>query len=1148
MTRASRFLLVAALLAFAVPADAWPPDPSVTDLSDPATWPNDPSYNGQWWLWSFIPADVKARMSDAGNDDQIPLGAGFHADRAWQISPGDRRIIVATLDSGFYWGEPDIVNQMYLNRGELPPPEEACRTAAFDPADPWDANGDGVFNIQDYSQQSGHETPTTPCDSRVSDVNGNQMLDPEDLILTFSDGTDADGNGYIDDICGWDFFEDDNNPYDQTRFGHGNAQIHHATAEGDNGRDRIGVCPMCMAMPLRVGDSFVTDSNHFAEALVYAVDNGASAVAEALGTLTNSSFSHAAIDYAWSQGVAIAASAADENSYHHNMPGTSNHTIYVHPVRYDAGDMSEARSFLAFDSCSNYGAQLQISVPSPGCSSGSTAQLGGIIGLLQSAALKVDLPAPRAFTTDPKGVRRLSAEEVRQLLIGTVDDIDIAKSQGPNADPNLYESLPGWDQRFAYGRANVRRAMDAIVAGRIPPEVDVEEPLWFQVLYPDRMPTVDLKGRITWREDRYQSADVVVEWAGGVEPADSEFTTLDQRTLTAPVVGTIYSWDISQLTVDNPAMPKPDTMVNRRLVTLRVRVVLHSADAALDGVKGEMRKAFHVERDPDLLPGFPVYLGGSNEGSPKMADVDGDGTREIVVASSDGLVHAVRGDGSELPGWPVQTGYFPPLDPQSPSHHRAGRAYASGEVSPDVRQGAMNAPAIGDLDGDGTQEVVVSTYAGGQVFVYEPDGSMRPGWPQGIDPRDVADTSPTRILERAFIAAPVLADLDGDGQLEVIQSGGDGYVHVWRHDGTVQPGFPVLLQEVKDLPPEPMLARSVSTPAVGDIDGDGEVEIVVGSGQEYNSVGRIYAIRAQGNNATGGPFVPGWPLRTNSLHVLPTVGAGHVNAPCLADVDGDGKLEIGINGTGSPVQFYRGDGTVYKTMVNTPFGADADTKDLPSLPLIANGAIGDLNNDGDLEVALPAAGLNAVAVLVSSGARLDFDHQVDVWNAKTGQFLQAWPRRQDDWQFFINPTIADLDGDDLPEVISGSAGYWLHAWNVDGKEPAGWPKLAGSWITSSAAVGDVDGDKKLEVAITTRMGFLYAWKTQGSVHGRIDWESFHHDNQNTGNYHTLLTQGVLKPGGGGGGCGCRVGGRAAGGAALVLLLALALLRRLTHRA
>ena len=62
-------------------------------------------------------------------------------------------------------------------------------------------------------------TPSTICDARVTDNNGNGVVDPEDLIKSFSDGKDDDGNGYVDDISGWGFFHDDNDPMDDTHFG-----------------------------------------------------------------------------------------------------------------------------------------------------------------------------------------------------------------------------------------------------------------------------------------------------------------------------------------------------------------------------------------------------------------------------------------------------------------------------------------------------------------------------------------------------------------------------------------------------------------------------------------------------------------------------------------------------------------------------------------------------------------------------------------------------------------------------------------------------------------------------------------------------------------------------------------------------------------
>src|SRR2546429_874262 len=98
------------------------------------------------------------------------------------------------------------------------------------------------------------------------------MLDPEDLIIAFSDGTDGDNNGYVDDIAGWDFVDNDNDPYDDVHYGHGTGEARDSNAEANNGND-LGTCPNCTVVPLRVGQSFIADVNRFAQAVVYATDN-----------------------------------------------------------------------------------------------------------------------------------------------------------------------------------------------------------------------------------------------------------------------------------------------------------------------------------------------------------------------------------------------------------------------------------------------------------------------------------------------------------------------------------------------------------------------------------------------------------------------------------------------------------------------------------------------------------------------------------------------------------------------------------------------------------------------------------------------------------------------------------------------------------
>ena len=55
-----------------------------------------------------------------------------------------------------------------------------------------------------------------------------------------------------------------------------------------------------------------------------------------------------------------------------------------------------------------------------------------------------------------------------------------------------------------------------------------------------------------------------------------------------------------------------------------------------------MRRTYYVQTDPTLAAGFPLYLGDSGEQSPKLVDIDGDGVRDLVYATSGGLLHVYK--------------------------------------------------------------------------------------------------------------------------------------------------------------------------------------------------------------------------------------------------------------------------------------------------------------------------------------------------------------------------------------------------------------------------------------------------------------------------------------------------------------------------
>ncbi|MCZ7584050.1 MAG: S8 family serine peptidase [Deltaproteobacteria bacterium] len=436
-----RILIFAAALAMAaVPVTAGNPDwPNGPD-EDPRLETPDDLGSGRWYLYSYIPDE----NVDSIRPEEADLGSGIHADAAWQVTTGTPEVVIAVLDSGINWDEIDLINKIYLNAGELPIPEGAAG---------YDANEDGVFNMRDYTG-----------DSRIDDANGNGRIDAGDLIRIFSDETDGDGNGYVDDIAGWDFYRHDNDPADDTRYGHGTGEAKQAAAETNNGHGGPGVCPECLILPVRVGDSFVAEANRFAQGVVFAADSGVGVILEALGAINNTDFARDAVAYALSRGISFAASAADENSFHHNYPANYNGTIYTNNVVYDTMERDAATSFMALDTCTNWGPKVTVSAASNNCSSGATGHIGGALGLIHSYGVELGLDPP------------LSPAEVMGLV--TMSASDVYNPEGEDNE-RVYPSLPGWDKYFGHGRLNLRAALDLIADGMIPPEALVESPRWF---------------------------------------------------------------------------------------------------------------------------------------------------------------------------------------------------------------------------------------------------------------------------------------------------------------------------------------------------------------------------------------------------------------------------------------------------------------------------------------------------------------------------------------------------------------------------------------------------------------------------------------------------------------------------------------------
>ena len=171
------------------------------------------------------------------------------------------------------------------------------------------------------------------------------------------------------------------------------------------------------------------------------------------------------------------------------MPSTTNHALYVHAIQFDGPSAKNSTTFLNFNNCTNYGGNLLLSSPGTGCSSEATGVTSGHAGMIYSAALKAALDPP------------ISAEEIRGVIVQTVDDIDVPES---HTDPTKFVSDPGWDLHFGYGRNNVAASVKMVVAKEIPPEADITMPTWFEPIEVTKTPTYKILGAIGGRADGLQ--------------------------------------------------------------------------------------------------------------------------------------------------------------------------------------------------------------------------------------------------------------------------------------------------------------------------------------------------------------------------------------------------------------------------------------------------------------------------------------------------------------------------------------------------------------------------------------------------------------------------------------------------------------------
>ena len=1149
--------------------------------------------------WSVGGGNVKltsARSDDPvlnDNPQELCGIEGNSVDTAWETTTGLPSTVIAVTDSGIEWCDPALVDKIYLNRDALPPPENAQgQTKAqleaagqhFADSDPYDLNNSGIFNVAQYANDPRIPKPYF-CASHDGDGYGYTGISPADLIAAF--GTPGSPSyvarsgpaGFTDAIAGWDFVDDDNNPYDAVHYDHGTGTSEDAAGAAGTLAQEVGGCLNCMILPIKVGDSFITSGNAFAEGALFAVDSGASVIQEALGTYDITETDSEAITYAEDHGVPVIASSADEESEHHNLPAVLQNTIVVNSVTQDSS--YSPPSYLYLNGCTNYGANISVSVESDSCSSEATGKTGGIVGLAESAAAVamadgVIKPYPGLHSVSGAPVA-LSANEITQLVTMSADDIDFATAAPPNGPANntmVQTDLPlvttqreptgpGFDPTSGYGRIDAARLVQWISTGKIPPQAEIDNLPWYQVYSPSQFITVSgLMGTTRSKKWRFE-----VQVAPGEAPAQSAWRVVSSGTGHGVRSGTLARIRLSRVAAmfpssvnlaGTPTTANGQPLPDQYMFTIRVVV----QDAA--GMVGMARRTEFLHKDTSLMNGAPTRFSSSIVAAPVLAPIGPKSTNALLVATADGSVNAYGSNGRELPGWPVHTA-------PDTGYHPREEAYTSGAVRAIPLGEIVGGLAVGDLaDASGNELDVVATDLTGRVWAWNAEGKLLKGWPTRTDSAfsgpGVANLD-NEVL-RGIFGAPVLGDLQGNGTLDVVAAAMDRHVYAWQPDGQPVPGWPVEVvdpSEVASVDPSngqvtfhassggDTGSKLVDTPAIAQLVPGGPPEVIVTSNEQYSGMpdaslgvlgtlfsavgklssaanSRVYAIWPDGSlhpAAAGAPdppgypnpgaFLPGWPVAVADLdpNLLPDIGDGASNGPAVATVPGQAPL-VAVESDVGPVYLLNANGT----------DALGTTDGLPNvLSSYPQGA--DSNSTGLVATSVPALGMPIIAPLgaaSASGGRLDVisaaesagelldvsepaeqsphDSQIDAWDATTGQFLSGFPQVMNDQQFFDQPIVADLEGASAAAfAVEASSDSDLRAVDADGQEAPGFPKLTGGWVTNGAVFGSLGMLHKQVLVAATREGELFVWKTDAPASGpRGAWPQVHQNLWNTNDY------------------------------------------------
>jgi hypothetical protein len=311
--------------------------------------------------------------------------------------------------------------------------------------------------------------------------------------------------------------------------------------------------------------------------------------------------------------------------------------------------------------------------------------------------------------------------------------------------------------------------------------------------------------------------------------------------------------------------------------------------------------------EPEAFPP-PDPLTTSGYNAPALSDWTGDGRLDLFIG--------VLGGSEDANTSLADNFYF--YENQGDGYQLRTRQFVGG-----LDVGSESAVAVGDVTGDGRPDALVANKieptAGATSRVYRLT-------------RSDSARSPTYRLDghldvpAAYHYAPALGDLTGDGAADLLLGTWKGRLSYHRNDGDGT--FSAVDESVVDVP-----GGRHTAPALGDLTGNGRLDLVVGTAD-----GSLYAYRNTGTTRK--------PSFERDTTLVADVSIGSRSAPALHDVTGDGALDL-VVGTEENLVVLRNEGTPSRPSFAAPAPVSAS-----GIPRLAKPAFGDLTSDGTAELLL----------------------------------------------------------------------------------------------------------------------------------------------------------------------------------------------------